>query len=209
MQAKLYNQDGKEAGTTELPDAIFNVPQNSALVKQVVEVERANRRKPLAHTKVRSEVRGGGKKPWKQKGTGRARHGSIRSPLWKGGGTTFGPRNETVFKKHINKKMRRKALFIVLSAKVKDGECVFIDRIQLNESKTKAFSKIIKNFKETLGRSLAFVSSGDAVLERAARNIEKLSVYQASQLNALDLLQKKFLFIPKSAIEVIEKTFLK
>lgn len=209
MQSKLYNQNGEETGVIELPEKIFGIPQNLALVKQVADAERANRRKPSAHTKTREEVRGGGKKPWKQKGTGRARHGSIRSPLWKGGGTTFGPRKETVFKKGINKKMKRKALFTVLSAKTRDGECLFLDRIELKEPKTKEVAKIIKNFKNVSGRSLALVSAGDPMLERAARNVEKLSVYKASQLNALDLLQKKFLFIPRSAIKVIEKTFLR
>ena len=209
MKAPLYNQAGQETGTIELTDAVFGAKWNSALVKQVADAERANRRQRIAHTKIRSDVRGGGKKPWKQKGTGRARHGSIRSPLWKGGGTTFGPRNDRVFKKIINKKMKRKALFAVLSAKTKDGECVFIDAVTLRQPKTKEFAKMIKNFPTMQGRSLALISSGDKLIERAARNIKKLSVYKANELNVLDLLQKKYALIPKDAIGVIEKTFLK
>lgn len=209
MQAPLYNQQGQETGTIDLPDAIFGVKWNSALVKQVADAERANRRQSIAHTKFRGEVRGGGKKPWKQKGTGRARHGSIRSPLWKGGGVTFGPRKEKIFKKNINKKMKRKALFTVLSAKVKDGECVFLDAVTLAQPKTKEFARIIKNFPNLAGHSLAYVNTNDKTLERAARNITKLSVYKANELNTLNLLQKKYVLITKEAVHTIEKTFLK
>ena len=105
--------------------------------------------------------------------------------------------------------MKRKALFAVLSAKVKDGECIFIDRVELSGPKTKEFSKVIRNFPNVLRRSLAFISSGDRTLERAARNIAKLSLLRAQDLNALDLLNNRFVFVPKSAIEVIKKTFLK
>lgn len=209
MQAPLYNQQGQETGTIDLPDAIFGVKWNAALVKQVAAAERANRRQAIAHTKFRGEVRGGGKKPWKQKGTGRARHGSIRSPLWKGGGVTFGPRNDTIFKKNINKKMKRKALFTVLSAKVKDRECVFLDAVTLAQPKTKEFARVIKNFPNMAGRSLAYVSTNDKTLELAARNISKLTVYKANELNTLDLLQKKYILMAKDAVGVIEKTFLK
>jgi large subunit ribosomal protein L4 len=209
MQATLYNQEGKEVGSLELDDAVFGADWNPALVKQVVEAEQSNRRTPYAHTKDRAEVRGGGKKPWKQKGTGRARAGSTRSPLWKGGGTTFGPRNERSFTKKINKQMKRKALFAVLSAKLRDGECVFVDGLALVAPKTKEMVKVLANFPAISGRSMALVSPGNKELERAARNIKNLSIFSAKGLNAFDILQKKHLLILKESADLINKTFLK
>jgi large subunit ribosomal protein L4 len=120
-----------------LPKEIFDVEINPDLIHQVVVAQTANRRRVIAHTKGRGEVRGGGKKPWRQKGTGRARHGSIRSPLWKGGGVTFGPTKERTFKKEINKKMKRKALFMVLTAKAKNNLLLVLDKIILEQPKTK------------------------------------------------------------------------
>jgi len=204
----LYNQQGKEVGTTELPETVFGVKWNAALVKQVVEAERANRRQSIAHTKTRGEVRGGGKKPWRQKGTGRARQGSIRSPLWKGGGTTFGPRSDKDFSKKVNKRMARQALFVVLSAKMREGECRVLDRIDLEKPKTKEFAHVISNLGLS-GKSMAFVSTGEKTTERAARNIKSLAVLRAQDLNALDLLQSSNLLMPQEAIRVIEKTFVR
>jgi len=144
MKVSVYDQQGKEAGTTLLPKEIFGLSVKPDLVHQVIISQMANRRRVIAHAKDRSEVRGGGKKPWRQKGTGRARHGSIRSPLWKGGGVTFGPTKERNFKKIIPKKMKRKALFMALSSKVKDGELVVVDELKLENHKTKDFVKILK-----------------------------------------------------------------
>ena len=129
MKVSVYNQEGKEVGKVLLPKEIFEVKVNPDLVHQVVVCQMANRRQPIAHTKDRGEVRGGGRKPWSQKGTGRARHGSIRSPLWIGGGVTFGPRKEKIFKKKIPKKMRRKALFMVLSGKAKENLLLVLDKL--------------------------------------------------------------------------------
>jgi len=186
---------------------MFGVPWNSALVKQVTEAERSNRRRPIAHTKIRSEVRGGGKKPWRQKHTGRARHGSIRSPLWKGGGATFGPRKDRKFAKKTNKKMRRKALFAALSAKLKDGEIFFLDQLQIPGSKTRDFARVLKNFKMA-GKSIGFINAGDRNAERASRNIARLSVLPATGLSALGLLSKKFILFPKDALPIVQKVFL-
>ena len=117
----IYNQKGEKTGKIDIPESIFSLEPNIDLIHQVYVAQQANSRIAIAHTKTRGEVRGGGKKPWKQKGTGRARHGSIRSPIWKGGGVTFGPRSDRNFSKAINKKQRQKALFMVLSSKVNDN----------------------------------------------------------------------------------------
>src|ERR1700740_1338445 len=131
MDAKIYNQEGKEAGNITLSKDVFGLPWNADLVNQVVNSLRTDARDPIAHTKDRSEVRGGGKKPWQQKGLGRARHGSTRSPIWVGGGVAHGPRNDKNYDRKINKKMKTKALFTVLSQKMRDGEVLFIDSISL------------------------------------------------------------------------------
>ena len=145
MKIDVYNQEGKVVGNATLPKDIFDVKENSDLVHQVAVSQMANRRQVSAHTKDRSKVRGGGKKPWRQKGTGRARVGSIRSPLWRGGGTVFGPSKERVFKKKINIKMRRKALFMALSSKAKDNLLVVIDSLILDKPKTKLMSGVLKS----------------------------------------------------------------
>ena len=136
MDIQVYNQQGKESGTMELPK-IFELPWNADLVHQVVTSQQANQRVNVAHVKNRGEVRGGGKKPWQQKGTGRARHGSIRSPIWKGGGVTHGPTKERSFKKKINHKMATKALAAVVSAKVRDHELLVLDTLSFVSAKTK------------------------------------------------------------------------
>src|SRR3989344_1341683 len=143
MKVDVYNEKGEVTGSTVLPKEIFQVPMNADLVHQVFISHTANQRQNSAHTKNRSEVRGGGRKPWRQKGTGRARHGSIRSPLWKGGGVTFGPRNEKNWQKDIPKKMKKKALFMVLSEKVKNNLLVILDALEIQSQKTKEMAKII------------------------------------------------------------------
>src|SRR5882762_5337622 len=142
MEAKFYNQKGAEAGTIELPSKVFAAKWRADLVHQVVEGMRSNKRAGTADTKGRGEVRGGGKKPWKQKGTGRSRHGSIRSPIWKGGGVAHGPLAEKNYTRKVNKKMKAKALFTILSQKMREGELVFIDSLSLADKKTKAAQKV-------------------------------------------------------------------
>src|SRR3989344_2248842 len=184
MEAKIYDNKGKEKGTLTLSASVFGFPWNAELVRQVFLSERANARKVLAHTKDRSEVSGGGKKPWQQKGTGRARHGSSRSPIWVGGGISHGPRKDRDYMEKINKKAKRKAVLAILSQKLKDGEIFFMDDLSLPEAKT-------KNAREILG------------------NIKNVSIKEARNLNASDLLSNKFLIIPKDASKVLEETFLK
>ena len=196
-------------GETELPKEIFEVALNSDLVHQVVLSQISNRRRKIAKTKDRSEVRGGGRKPWRQKGTGRARHGSIRSPIWKGGGVTFGPTTEKVFKKIIPKKMRKKALFMVLSVKAKENFIFILDKLEIKNSKTKSMIEILNKLFLKKGSGLVVLPKIDKNLILASRNISKVNAIQAKDLNALDLLNYKYLVMPKEAIEVIKETFLK
>jgi len=221
MKVDTYNQNGKKIGHTLLPEDIFEVKMNQDLVHQVMVSQRANKRQGTAHAKDRSEVSGGGRKPWRQKGTGRARHGSIRSPIWKGGGVTFGPRKEKVYKKTIPKKMRRKALFMVLSAKAKDNMLLVLDKIKIEEAKTKMMTQIIENLKTCLpaGREKIKYFEGKSILIAlaqmdkdiilASRNIPKIKTIQVKDLNVLDLLNYKYLIMPKETIEILKTTFLK
>ena len=143
LTAPIFSKDGKEAGSIELPLGVFDLPWNGDLVHQVVTGMQSNARFGNAHTKDRSEVRGGGKKPWKQKGTGRARHGSSRSPIWRSGGVTFGPKNTKIYTKAIPKKMRVKALFTTLSQKFRDGEIIFVDTFGIDAPRTKSAEAVL------------------------------------------------------------------
>src|SRR3989344_1915585 len=203
---KVYNQEGKEIANLELNKAIFKLPWNDDLVHQAVRVAFANQRQVLASTKDRSEVRGGGRKPWRQKGTGRARHGSIRSPLWKGGGVTFGPTSERNFKLSINKKMAKKALLMVLSAKVRDGEILILDDLKLPTPKTKEMAKIISNFTKVKNGLLVMSKSVEDV-KRAARNLPNLGIININNLNILDVLKYQYLIITKEGLEELSKKY--
>jgi large subunit ribosomal protein L4 len=208
MKIAVYNQEGKEVGSVLLPKEIFEVKVNPDLVHQVVVSQMANRRQVLAQAKDRSEVRGGGRKPWRQKGTGRARVGSRRSPLWKGGGVTFGPTRARVFKKKINKKMKRKALLMVLSAKVKNNLLLILDKLSLTEVKTKLMAKILKRL-PIKGSFLIVLPKLDKDIVRATKNLAEVRTIEARNLNALDSLSSKYLIIPKESIKIIKETFLK
>jgi len=217
MKLDLYNQTGEIVGNTELPDRIFGVALNHDLVQQVLQAQVANAREVLAHTKDRSEVRGGGKKPWKQKGTGRARHASIRSPIWKGGGVAFGPTKDRNFSKKINKKMKRKALFMVLSSKIDDKELMALEGLKFSAAKTKeavvainALTSKMEGYKLTSKKrdKVLFVLPGkDQVVERAMQNVPFVEIIEAKNLNIRDMLNYKYLVLEKDAVGVIEKTF--
>jgi len=212
MKIVIYNQQGEEVGTTLLPKEIFGVKVSLDLVHQVIVSQLANRRKILAHTKTRAEVRGGGRKPWRQKGTGRARHGSIRSPLWRHGGVTFGPRKERVFKKIIPKKMKRKALFMVLSAKVKNNLLILLDKLKLEQLKTKLTKSMVEILRKLPCKnesSLIVLPELDKNLILATRNLPDIETIQARDLNALNLLSFKYLIMPEESIKVIKETFIK
>ncbi|MCK4520614.1 50S ribosomal protein L4 [Candidatus Parcubacteria bacterium] len=213
MKINLYNQKGEKKEEVELPKEIFEVAFNSDLVHQVVVSQMANRRQNSAHAKDRSEVKGGGRKPWRQKGTGRARVGSIRSPLWRGGGITFGPVKERDFKKIIPKKMKRKALFMVLSQKVKVKGLIILDELKIDKAKTREMKVIrdnlVKPDKKKIKSVLIALPKMDKNVILSARNIPKLATIQAKELNCLDILNYKYLIMPKESIKVIKETFVK
>lgn len=209
MKVSVYNQEGKEMGTSILPKEIFEVKMNSDLVHQVVVSQTANRRQKIAQTKDRGEVRGGGRKPWAQKGTGRARVGSTRSPLWKGGGVTFGPRKEKVFKKKIPKKIKRKALLMVLSAKARNNLLTLLEELKITKPKTKIMSEVLNKLPSKQKSTLIVLPEVNRNLILAARNLPKIEIIQAKDLNALDLLSFKYLLMPKSSLKIIKETFTK
>lgn len=209
MKVDVYNQNGEVTGSAVLPKEIFDVDFNADLVHQVSVSLSANKRQISAHAKNRGEVSGGGKKPWRQKGTGRARHGSIRSPLWKGGGVTHGPRNDRIFAVEIPKKMRRKALFMVLSQKAKDKQLVVLDKIESEKGKTKEIALALAKLPCVKSATLIALPNYDKKVFMAARNINKTSVEDARNLNVLQLLNHKYLLLTKESIKTIEKTFTK
>lgn len=215
MNAKVYNQKGKEIEQIALPERVFSAKWRSDLVHQVTEGMRSNKRAGTADTKGRGEVRGGGKKPWKQKGTGRARHGSSRSPIWVGGGVTHGPLAEKNYKKKISKKMRAQALFSVLSRKNKDGEIAFVDSFAPSKISTKAGIEVMKNLaKATEFKGidsykkpkvlLALFDKNDTTL-KSFRNIPSVEIVFLKNLNPLDVLNYNYLLIenPKQALEFL------
>lgn len=209
MKLPVYTTEGVKTEDMEVPEALFNVPLNHDLVHQAVTYYRSNARRVLAHTKTRGEVAGGGKKPWAQKHTGRARHGSIRSPLWIGGGVTFGPRNERVFAKDINKKMRRKALLAALSQKAKENLLIVTEDFKLGTAKTKELKKIIEKLPCNSKSSLVALPLMDKAIISAGRNIKNIQTIQARDLNALEVLSFKYLIMPKTSVKVLEEIFAK
>jgi large subunit ribosomal protein L4 len=203
MEIDIYTIKGEKSGKAAVPAGIFDAAWNPDLVHQALIVQLGNRRKPLAHTKDRSEVSGGGKKPWKQKHTGRARHGSTRSPLWRHGGITFGPRNDRDFTKKINVKMRRAAILSALSRKFKDGEVKVIDHFTVPDPKTKTMAGIVKRLFPTAENVLCVVEHGNMNAFRAGKNLPRSIVIEGSGLNLHDLLARRNVIIEKSALSAI------
>lgn len=204
MKTDIYTIEGKKNGSMELPKEVFELAWNEPLVHQVAVSMQANKRTPVAHTKDRSEVAGGGKKPWKQKGTGRARHGSTRSPIWVGGGVAHGPRNEKSYAKKINKNMRAKALYTVLSKKAHDGELVLVDSFTLTAPSTKtakhALTALQKAGFEGLSTrrknaAVIVLNKKDIPLAKSFRNIGSVVVEEARNLNVLDVLSYKYVVV--------------
>ena len=231
ISVNTYNQKGEIVGKTQLNEQVFGLKMNQDLVHQAVVAQMANARTVVGHAKNKGEVRGGGRKPWRQKGTGRARHGSIRSPLWKGGGVTFGPTPDRNFTKKINQRMKQKALFIALSSKVKDSEMVVLSDLQLEAPKTKEmngtltelFSKILLSptptlplakregkkviFKKDRHEILLVLSKKDEDIQRVSRNLPYLKMILADSLNIVDVLKYKYFLIVKDALGVVQKHY--
>lgn len=215
MMVETYNIKGEKSGEVELPKRIFDVSWKPILVKQVFDGEEANRRHPWAHTKNRGEVSGGGKKPWRQKGTGRARHGSIRSPIWVGGGVAHGPRNERSFEVKINKKMKQGAFFSTLSKKLKDKEVIILDSFVLQNPKTKEAVLVFKNLREKASIYRVAQKGGRTIValpknherERSLRNLSFISFTEPRNLNTSTLLKNKYVIFDKSSIEELSKTY--
>lgn len=209
MKAPIYNLEGKLQKDIELSSEIFNREFNNDLVYEVSKNLLSAQRKPLAFTKDRGEVRGGGRKPWVQKGTGRARHGSIRSPLWKGGGVTFGPKaKDKNLKKKINKKVRQEAIEMVLSQKLKEGELKIIENIQLEKPKTSLMDNFCKNVfekKKKIPSILFVVASKEKELFKSAKNLPYLKVINSENINLIDLLNYKYVLFSEKALSLLEK----
>lgn len=215
MEATIYNQIGKPVGKTTLPESIFSVPWNADLVHEVVRLMNSNSRNNIAHTKTRGEVRGGGKKPWKQKGTGRARHGSSRSPIWVGGGVAHGPRNDKNFDRKINKKARAKALYTILSRKFKEGEILFVDSFNFTAPKAKEAKVILGSLATVKGfEKLATKKTNTAiiamdkkvsVIEKSFQNFGNISVEEFRNINPVSVLNHSYLIImnPRESLKAL------
>lgn len=203
----VKNIAGKDVKEIDLADFVFNVPSNDTLLHQIYVAQSANLRNPIAHTKDRGERSGSGIKPWRQKGTGRARAGSAQSPLWRKGGVTFGPTKDRNFSKDSNQKMRQKAVMIALSEKIRSGKMIVIDSLNYSEKKTKLFAETLKAFGVT-GRSILLSLTGD---ERAymimSRNIPKVENIPTEILNVMKLLDREYLFITEAGIKNLEHRF--
>jgi large subunit ribosomal protein L4 len=205
-EAKVYNLEGKEIESLKLVDSVFGLPKNDDLVHQVFVSLSANRRQVLADTKNRGERAGSGIKPWRQKGTGRARVGSLRTPTWRGGGVAFGPTNDRNFKKKINRKMNAKAIATVLSGKLRDEELIVIEKLELAENKTKQMAAVLKKF-EIKGRILIALMDGEKEVMFASRNLKKVGNISVKQLNVLDMLNNKNLILSKESAKFLEAKY--
>ena len=207
MKISVYNLEGKEVKKMEVSDSVFGLSKNDDLVHQVAVSIMGNRRQILANTKTRGERAGSGKKPWRQKGTGRARVGSVRTPLWKKGGIVFGPRAERNYKKKINKKMNTKAIATVLSGKLKDKEIFVVNKMELKERKTKEFAVILKNLNIEGNKTLAVFGKKEKELRIASRNIKNCENILAEQLNVLDMLNNKYILMSLDSVKYLEEKY--
>lgn len=205
---KVYNMEGKAVSERELPAKLFGAKVDASLVHLAVEVQVASARTPAAHTKTRGEVRGGGKKPWKQKGTGRARHGSIRSPIWVGGGITFGPRPNRNYAKKLNKKTKKAVFAMVMSDKAQHDALIALDAFGMEGGKTKTMAAMLK--KLPVGRKVLLVlPTSDKMAIRASRNLQNLRTVTAGDVSFLDVLKADTVVTPVATLDVLEKGYRK
>lgn len=209
IKEKIYNLEGKETGEMELDSKVFGVKINPVVVQQVVEAYLANRRVVLSDTKQMGDVRGGGRKPWKQKGTGRARQGSIRAPQWKGGGVVFGPQKERNFEKKINQKTKTRGLFMVLTDKVKEERIKLLESFNLSDKKTKNLVSVVSNLDLKGKKVLIAVEKADENILLASKNLRNVKMMPADSLNVYALLKYEYLILTKGAVNKIIKHFVK
>jgi large subunit ribosomal protein L4 len=223
MKTSVYNQKGEVVGEVELNSKIFDVKPNNHLLAEAVRIQQSNARQGTANTKTRGEVAGGGKKPWKQKGTGRARAGSIRSPIWRHGGVTFGPRANRNWELKINKKAKTQALFMSLSDKAKENQFIVVDSINLEQPKTKEFLKVFGALEKGVSAKGGSASGGktfgktqmlvlprkEEKLSRGSKNIKSVKYVLANSLNLIDVIKSDSIVVLKDSLAVIEKTYLK
>ena len=200
----VLNMEGKEVGTMELSDAIFGAKVNEHLVHMAVVQQLANNRQGTQSAKTRSEVRGGGRKPWRQKGTGHARQGSIRAPQWTGGGVVFAPKpRDYSFK--LNKKEKRAALKSVLTSKVQENKFIVLDELKLDEIKTKKFAEVMKNL--NVEKALVVLNDNDQTVIRSAANIPTVKTALTNTINVFDILKYNTVIVTKAAVETIEEVY--
>ena len=202
---KVFDMAGKETGSVELNDAIFGIEPNMSVVHEVVKNHLANCRQGTQSALTRAEVSGGGRKPWRQKGTGRARQGSTRAPQWTHGGIVFAPKPRS-YSYVLNKKVKRLALKSVLSSKVADGELIVVDKIEMNEIKTKEFRKFLDAVKAD-GKAVVVTPEVNANVVKSARNLPGVVTAPAKLINVYDLVNAKYLVVDKGALAVIEEVF--
>ena len=206
MKAPLFTQDGAKKGTIDLPKDIFEVEAKEGLLHEALVRHLANQRVATAYAKNRSDVRGGGRKPWRQKGTGRARQGSIRSPQWRGGGAVFGPTGEENYTKQMPKKMRRKALFGALSLKAKAEEILALEEFKAEKPSTKAFAQFVEKL-PVEKKVLVVLPGKDMIIEKSASNLPNVEVVLANFLNIHDILKAEKILFLKDAIAKTEEIF--
>lgn len=217
MKTKVYNQTGKESKEIDLPENIFGVDFNGDLVSQVLFIQRSNRRAGTAQTKDRSQVAGSNKKPWRQKGTGQARHGQKSSPIWRHGGVTHGPTNERNYKKELPKAMKNAALFNLLSAKLRDGQVLLVDELKTKDAKTKEAVTMMKALATIKGyENLDFKKQGNVYLtfpklevseKRAFKNLPYVNVHNLDDINPLDIANARYIVLvnPEATVDYLEK----
>ncbi|HOZ56063.1 MAG: 50S ribosomal protein L4 [Parcubacteria group bacterium ADurb.Bin316] len=217
IKLNVYNQAASKAGTVELSEKVFGLKVNESLVHQAMVTQMGNERQVLAHTKDRSEVRGGGRKPWRQKGTGRARVGSSRSPLWIGGGVTFGPTKDRNFKKKINRKMKQQAICMVLSDRVSNDSLVILDKLDVKEYKTKTINEIFKNIESKVlskqndkkaKRSILIINDDKGEeFKYSVRNLAGIKNINLENINIIDLLNHQNLIVTENVVKKLEALY--
>lgn len=207
MKTKVYNLLGKETGEMELSDKVFGIKIKPTLVHEVFIAQISNQREPWADTKGRGDVSGGGKKPWPQKGTGRARHGSTRSPIWKGGGVTFGPKSERNYKIKINNKTRRLAIKMCFSDKAQSGAIYIVENFNFEQPKTKIFSELMKKLPLKEKTFLVLTAGKDAKVMRMTENLKKVETIRAEDTNVMNLMNRQAVITSKDGIKKIEDIF--